>query len=80
MVRVHPIVAVGLDARARLDLERDDDEPEGEPDWDLVAGPLATLLVQPLRAGRGGGSSTKVRASSEVRAGAIAHMTLGTAF
>lgn len=81
MVRVHPMVAVGLDARARLDLERDDDEPEGEPDWDLVAGPLATLSFSRFVLGAGVGvSSTKFRASSEVRAGAIAHMTLGTAF
>lgn len=81
MVRVHPMVSVGLDARARLDLERDADEPEGEPDWDLVAGPLATLSFNRFVLGAGVGvSSTKFRASSDVRAGAVAHMTLGTAF
>ena len=81
MVRVHPLLAVGVDTRARLDLERDGYEPEGEPDWDLVAGPLATLSIDRFVVGAGVGvSSTKFRASPEVRTGALAHLSLGAAF
>jgi hypothetical protein len=36
---------VGLDSRFRVDLERDSDEPAGEPDWELVTGPLAAYSI-----------------------------------
>lgn len=81
LVRVHRVLSVGLDARARLDLERDDDEPDGEPDWDLVAGPLVTLAVDRFVVGLGGGfAATKFRAGGDLRAGAVAQLSLGVAF
>lgn len=33
---------LGLDARVRVDLERDDDEPAGEAEWAWMTGPVAT--------------------------------------
>lgn len=81
IVRVHRLFAVGLDARARLDLERDDDEPEAEPDWDLVAGPQATLTLDRFVVGMGGGvAATKLRDGSPMRVGAVANLTLGVVF
>ncbi|MFO0630074.1 MAG: hypothetical protein U0325_31225 [Polyangiales bacterium] len=81
LVRVHRVLSIGLDARARLDLERDADEPDGEPDWDLVAGPLATLSIDRFVVGVGGGlAATKFRAGGDLRAGAIAQLSLGVAF
>jgi len=80
-VRVHPAVAIGLDARARLDLERDADEPDNEPDWDLVAGPQATFSFSRFVVGVGGGlSALRLRSGTTTNVGAVAQLTLGTVF
>jgi hypothetical protein len=39
---------VGVDSRARVDLERDATEPAGEASWDVQAGPVATLSAGPV--------------------------------
>jgi hypothetical protein len=42
-----PVVAklrLGLEARGALDLERDEDEPTGEPDHDVIAGAVAKCM------------------------------------
>jgi hypothetical protein len=81
LVRVTPTFRLGLDSRARLDLERDADEPENEPDWDLVAGPEATLSIDRFVLSAGGGlSAIQYRLSSDVRVGAQGHLSFGATF
>lgn len=81
LVRVTPSLRIGLDSRARLDLERDDDEPENEPDWDVVAGPEATLALGRFVVSAGGGlSMIQYRLSSTVYTGAQGHLSLGAVF
>jgi hypothetical protein len=53
---------VGLDSHFRIDLERDDDEPEGETDWEWVSGPVATVALGRLALTlRAGASAIKLR-------------------
>lgn len=81
VVHAHRLLTVGVDARARLDLERDDDEPTNEPDWDLFAGPQATLTLGHVAVSANVGfSSLKYRLQSEVYAGALAQLSVGAAF
>lgn len=82
LVRVFPSLHIGLDARARLDLERDGDEPENEPDWDLVAGPMVTWSVGHFAVSASGGLAAIKFRNSEVPSsvGAIAQLLLGSAF
>lgn len=81
LVRVTPNLRLGLDSRARLDLERDADEPENEPDWDLMAGPEATLSLNRFVVSAGGGlSAMQYRLSSDTRVGAQGHLSVGATF
>ncbi|MBL8604928.1 MAG: hypothetical protein JNK72_23575 [Myxococcales bacterium] len=81
LYRVHPRLQLGLDARARLDLERDADEPENEPDVDLIAGPVANLSIDRFVIGATAGVSTvKYRLTPEVYTGALALVTVGSVF
>lgn len=81
LVRVTPSLRLGLDSRARLDLERDSDEPENEPDWDVVAGPEATLSLGHFVVSAGGGiSAIQYRLSSDVSVGAQGHASFGATF
>ncbi|MEZ4408373.1 MAG: hypothetical protein R3A52_18130 [Polyangiales bacterium] len=81
LVRVHRLLTVGVDARARLDLERDDDEPTNEPDWDVFAGPVATLTAGRFAVGAGVGySAVKYRLTPGTTSGMVANLTLGAAF
>jgi hypothetical protein len=80
-VRVARDLRLGVDSRLRLDLERDADEPEGEPDWELVAGPTATLTAGRFAVTGGAGvSAVRLRLSAEGRAGALVHLGLGMVF
>jgi hypothetical protein len=72
---------VGLDSRFRIDLERDDDEPIGEPDWELVTGPLATYSIDRfVISATAGLSALKFRLVETTHLGAIGTLGLGAVF
>jgi len=72
---------VGLDSRFRVDLERDNDEPAGEPDWELVAGPLANFTFDRFVVSASAGlSALKSRFVDTKRLGAIGTLGLGAVF
>jgi hypothetical protein len=74
-------IFAGLDARARLDLERDDDEPDGEPDWDVQAGPVITYVIGRVAISAAAGlSAWKLRAGGPTRAGALGALGFGAWF
>lgn len=76
-----PSLQVGLDSRLRIDLERDNNEPAGEPEWDLVAGPTATYSFDRLLVSASAGlSATKMRLQPGNHVGAIGTLGLGTVF
>jgi hypothetical protein len=81
LYRVADDVQVGIDSRFRIDLERDADEPPGDRDWDLMAGPQATATVGPIAVTAGGGiAANQLRLDPEVRVGALGYLGLGAAF
>lgn len=81
LVRVARSLRVGLDSRFRMDLERDSDEPEGEPDWELVAGPLATVTFGRFVVSGGAGlSAIRMRLQPDTNVGVLAHMGVGAVF
>jgi hypothetical protein len=82
LVRALPNLHVGVDLRARVDLERDADEPENEPDWDLVAGPMVTWSVGHFALSASGGlSAIRFRNSDAPPAvGAIGQLLVGSSF
>jgi len=70
---------VGLDSRLRVDAERDSDEPEHEPDTDIMAGPVVGFTVKGVAiSGFGGISAVRYRDQSPSRAGAFAGIGVGT--
>jgi hypothetical protein len=72
---------VGVDSRARIDLERDEMEPSGELDWDMQAGPVAQLALGRFAVSATGGvSAWKQRTHDEAKVGAVAAVGLGAAF
>ena len=72
---------VGLDSRARVDLERDDMEPSGELDWDMQAGPVATLAIGRFAVSATGGvSAWKQRTHEQAKVGAVGAVGVGAAF
>lgn len=81
---LHPIAQdlyAGLDSRARLDLERDADEPSGEVGWDVQAGPVATLAVGRWSVSATGGvSAWKPRSGRDAKVGAVGALGVGAAF
>lgn len=80
----HPVAKqlyAGLDTRARVDLERDDDEPSGELEWDVQAGPVASLAVGRFAlSATGGVSAWKARSGQTAKVGAVAALGVGAAF
>jgi hypothetical protein len=81
LYRVARRLHMGLDSRFRIDLERDSDEPEGEPDWETVSGPAAMMTAGRFVLSAGGGvSAIKFRSSSTTHVGAIAHLGVGSVF
>jgi hypothetical protein len=77
---VLPALQVGFDSRFRIDLERDEHEPAGEPEWDLVAGPTASYTLGPIVvSATGGGSALKLR-FADAGLGAFGSLGLGAAF
>ena len=74
-------LTLGLDSQARIDLERDDDEPPGEAEWDLRAGPVATYAWRRFAITAAAGiSASQLRGSEMVRAGPAASLGFGAAF
>ncbi len=72
---------VGLDSRFRIDLERDAHEPIGEPDWELVTGPLATYSIDRFVVSATAGlSALKFRLVETRHVGAIGALGLGAVF
>lgn len=84
----HPVAKAlyaGIDTRARVDLERGStaagDEPAGELDWDVQAGPIASLAVGRFAvSAQGGVSAWKARTGEQAKVGAIASLGVGAAF
>jgi hypothetical protein len=78
---VAPSLVAGVDSRARIDLERNADEPSGELDWDMQAGPVATLALGRFAlSATGGVSAWKLRSRDNARLGAVGALGLGAAF
>lgn len=81
---VHPIAEgfyAGVDSRARVDLERGGEEPNGELDWDMQAGPVATLAVGRWSVSATGGvSAWKLRSRDEAKVGALGALGAGAVF
>jgi len=74
-------VHIGLDSRMRFDLEYDNDEPPGEPEWEAVAGPIATYSFDRfVLTGTAGMSAMKQRLIPTKHYGAIATLGFGTVF
>jgi hypothetical protein len=72
---------VGIDSRFRVDLERDSDEPVGEPDWELLTGPLATYSFDRFVINASAGmSALKLRLIDTKHIGAIGTLGLGAVF
>lgn len=79
--RVGAQVHVGLDSRVRVDLERDLDEPPGEPEWELVAGPIATYSAGPFVLSASGGlAATKLRLVGRRTVGVGGTLGVGAVF
>jgi hypothetical protein len=72
---------LGLDSRLRVDLERDADEPPGEREWELLAGPTVTFSVGSLAVIGGTGLAVnQLRLQPGLNVGAIGYLGLGAAF
>src|SRR5262245_39247807 len=81
LVRVSERVQVGVDSHFDIDLERDDDEPAGEREWELQAGPLVTVTAGPLAVTGGAGlTANRLRLEPGTNVGALAYVGLGAAF
>jgi hypothetical protein len=79
--RVASQVQLGLDSRFRIDLERDDAEPAGEREWELLAGPTLTVSAGSVAVIAGGGlAANRLRLAPELNLGAIGYLGLGAAF
>lgn len=78
---VAPNVWAGIDSRARVDLERDTDEPTGELDWDMQAGPVATIALGRFAVSATGGMSAwKLRSREDAKMGAMGAVGVAAAF
>jgi hypothetical protein len=72
---------LGLDSRLRVDLERDDDEPPGEREWELLAGPTVTFSLGSVALIGGTGlAANRLRLQPALNVGAIGYLGLGAAF
>lgn len=72
---------LGLDSRVRIDLERDDDEPAGEREWEVLAGPTVTFTMGSFAVIGGTGLAVnQLRLQPGLNVGAIGYLGLGAAF
>ena len=82
---LHPVaqgVYAGIDSRARVDLmPEDNDETSGELDWDMQAGPVATVAVGRFSVSATGGvSAWKQRSHERSHVGAVGAVGVGAVF
>jgi hypothetical protein len=81
MYRLAAPLQLGLDSRFRIDLERDDDEPPGEREWELQGGPAFTLAAGSFAVTGGAGlAANRLRLVPGTSVGALAYLGLGAAF
>jgi len=81
MYRVAESLQFGLDSRFRIDLERDDDEPPGEREWELEAGPTVTLTAGSFALTGGTGLvANRLRLVPGTDVGALGYVGVGAAF
>lgn len=81
MYRVAAPLQLGLDSRFRIDLERDDDEPPGEREWELQGGPAFTLTAGSFAVTGGTGlAANRLRLVPGTNVGALAYLGVGAAF
>jgi hypothetical protein len=81
LVRVTDSVQVGVDSQFSADLERDDDEPPGEREWEAQVGPLVTVTAGPLAVSGGAGVTVnRLRLEPGTNVGALAYVGVGAAF
>jgi hypothetical protein len=71
----------GLDSRARIDAELDQDEPAHEPEIDLMAGPVVGFALGGVAlSGFGGVSAVRFRDRSPSQAGIFGGVSIGSVF
>jgi len=79
--RVTERITLGLDGRLRVDLERNGDEPAGEPDWEVVGGPLiAYTLDRYVVSATAGYTAMKYRLVNGLHDGVMATLGVGAVF
>jgi hypothetical protein len=72
---------LGLHSEVQMDLERDEDEPENEPDYRALLGPLATYSVGSATLAVGGGLSLfRFRQAATASRGPMGYVGLSAAF
>lgn len=72
---------VGLDSRFQIDLERDNDEPAGETDWEWRSGLVASYAWNRIVFTGGGGiSALRLRSGAPVAVGPAVTAGFGTVF
>jgi hypothetical protein len=81
LVRVSNRVQLGVDSHLDIDLERDEDEPPGEREWQAQAGPLVTVTAGPLAVTGGAGLTVnRMRLEPGTNVGALGYVGVGAAF
>jgi hypothetical protein len=72
---------IGLDSRFQIDLERDDDEPSGETDWESRIGVVASYAWNRIVfTGNAGVTALRLRTGAPATAGPSVMAGFGTAF
>jgi hypothetical protein len=78
LTRLVADLRVGLEARGQLDLERDDDEPSGESDYEVTASAVANYTISHLSLTAGvGPGAVRYRDGQETHVGVVATFGVG---
>jgi hypothetical protein len=84
LAALHPISAaanVGIDSRFQIDLERDNNEPAGETEWEWRSGLVATYSWNRfVLTGGGGVSALRLRSGGPTAVGPVVSAGFGTVF
>jgi hypothetical protein len=84
LAALHPVsraAHVGIDSRLQIDLERDDDEPAGEAEWEWRSGLVASYAWNRLVfTGGGGVSALRFRSGGPTAVGPVITAGIGTVF
>jgi hypothetical protein len=84
LAALYPVTSaahVGIDSRFQIDLERDDDEPAGETEWESRSGLVANYAWDRfVLTGGAGVSALRFRAGEPTAVGAIVTAGFGTVF